>query len=61
MPPPPLIPLHPDESLVPGKLEGFRKLSDRVSKLEIGQAWLKGGWAALAAAWAYLWKAKGWN
>ena len=43
-----------------GRIEGefveFRKLSARVSKLEIWQAWLKGGWAALAGAYAYFWK-----
>ena len=44
-----------------GRLEGefveFRKLSERVSKLEMWQAWLKGGWTALAAA--CVWLSKG--
>ena len=35
----------------------IRKLSERVTTLEIWQSWLKGGWAALAAAYAYLCKA----
>ena len=43
-----------------GRIEGefveFRKLSERVSKLEQWQSWLKGGWAVLAAAYAYLCK-----
>ena len=41
-----------------GRIEGefieLRKLSERVRRLEIWQAWLKGGWAALAGAYAYL-------
>ena len=41
-----------------GRIEGefieFRKLSERVRRLEIWQAWLKGGFAALASAYAYL-------
>lgn len=44
-----------------GELKAIRKVSEqvskRVSKLEMWQAWLNGGWAALAAAYAYLcWK-----
>jgi len=37
-----------------GEVIGIRKLSERVSKLELWQYWLKGGCAALAAAYAYL-------
>jgi hypothetical protein len=44
-----------------GRIEGefveVRKLSERVSKLEQWQSWLKGGWAVLAAAFAYVCKA----
>jgi hypothetical protein len=36
-----------------GELVGIRKLSQRVSALEQWQAWLKGGWAVLAGAFAY--------
>jgi hypothetical protein len=32
----------------------FEKLAERVSKLEMWQAWLKGAWAALMGAWLYL-------
>ncbi|PYS02586.1 MAG: hypothetical protein DMG12_13700 [Acidobacteria bacterium] len=41
---------------IEGELTEIRKLSDRVSKLEQWVSWLKGGWAALAAAYAYLCK-----
>jgi hypothetical protein len=41
---------------IEGQLVEVCKLSERVSKLEIWQSWLKGGWTALAAAYAYLWK-----
>lgn len=39
MPQPPLKPLHADESLIAGKLEAYRKLSDRqlVDSLRPGQ------------------------
>jgi len=43
-----------------GRIEGefieIRKLSERVSKLEMWQSWLKGGWAGLTAAYAYLFR-----
>jgi hypothetical protein len=32
----------------------IRKLSERVTALEIWQSWLKGAWAALVAAYLYL-------
>jgi hypothetical protein len=35
---------------------GFEKLVERVSKLEMWQAWLKGVWVALVGAWFYLFK-----
>jgi len=41
---------------IEGELVEIRKLSERVSKLEMWQSWLKGGWAALVAAYAYLFK-----
>ena len=41
---------------IEGELIHIRKLSERVAKLEAWQSWLKGGWAALAAAYAYLFK-----
>jgi hypothetical protein len=41
---------------IEGELIGIRKLSERVSRLEQMQSWLKGGWAVLAAASAYLCK-----
>ena len=41
---------------IEGELVEIRKLSARVSRLEVWQAWLKGGWAALAGAYAYLLK-----
>ena len=40
-----------------GELVEIRKLSERVSKLEMCQSWLKGAWAVLAVAYAYLCKA----
>lgn len=42
---------------IEGELVEFRKVSERVAKLEAWQSWLKGGWAALAAAYVYLFKA----
>jgi hypothetical protein len=39
---------------IEGELAAIRNLSARVSRLEIWQSWLKGAWAALVAAWAYL-------
>ncbi len=43
-----------------GRIEGepveIRKLSERLSKLEVLQSWLKGGWAVLIAAYFYLWR-----
>ena len=39
---------------IEGELIEIRKLSGRVRTLEVWQAWLKGGWAALVAAWVYL-------
>ena len=32
---------------IEGELVEIRKLSERVSKLEMWQSWLKGGWAVL--------------
>jgi hypothetical protein len=44
-----------------GRIEGefveIRKMSERVSQLERWQAWLKGGWAVMVAAYAYLCRA----
>ena len=39
---------------IEGELIEIRKLSERVTKVEIWQSWLKGGWAALVAAYVYL-------
>ena len=39
---------------IEGELVEIRKLSERVTKLEIWQSWLKGGWAVLVAAYVYL-------
>ena len=39
---------------IEGELVEIRKLSQRVSRLEHWQAWLKGGWAFLATAFAYV-------
>lgn len=41
-----------------GRIEGemveIRKLNGRVSRLEVWLAWLRGGWAVLVAAYAYM-------
>ena len=42
---------------IEGELVEIRKLNERVSRLEQWLAWLKGGWAVLASAFAYLCKA----
>jgi hypothetical protein len=39
---------------IEGELIEIRKLSERVTKVEIWQSWLKGGWAVLVAAFVYL-------
>jgi hypothetical protein len=39
---------------IEGELVEIRKLSHRVSQLEMWMSWLKGGWAVLLAAYAYL-------
>lgn len=39
---------------IEGKLIAIRKSSKRETKLEASLSWLKGGWAALAAAFVYL-------
>jgi hypothetical protein len=41
---------------IEGELVEIRKLSERVTKLEVLQSWLKGGWAVLVAGWIYLWR-----
>jgi hypothetical protein len=41
---------------IEGELVEIRKLSERVTKLEVLLSWLKGGWAVLVAAWLYLWR-----
>ena len=42
---------------IEGELVEIRKLNQRVSKLEMWQSWLKGGWAALAAFCGYIYRA----
>ena len=42
---------------IEGELVEIRKLSERVSRLEIWQSWLKGGWATVVAAYVYLCRA----
>jgi len=39
---------------IEGELVEIRGLSQRVTRLEIWQSWLKGGWAALVGLYAYL-------
>ena len=41
---------------IEGELVEIRKMSQRITQLEIWQSWLKGGWAALAGAYAWLCK-----
>ena len=49
---------HSDIMRALGRIEGelveIRKLSERVSKLEQWQSWLRGGWAVVAGAVGYL-------
>jgi hypothetical protein len=46
---------------IEGELVEIRKLSGRVSRLEMWQSWLKGGWAALTAAFALLYRQALWK
>jgi hypothetical protein len=46
---------------IEGKLEAFASLSQRVSTLERWQAWLKGGWAAMAGMCAWLFRGSPWR
>ena len=39
---------------IEGRLEAYASLTQRVSSLERWQSWLKGGWAAVAAMFAWL-------
>jgi len=39
---------------IEGELVEIRKLTQRVSRLEQWQSWLKGGWAFLVGAFAYV-------
>ena len=39
---------------IEGELMEIRKLSERVKRLELWQAWLKGGWAMLMSGYVYL-------
>ena len=39
---------------IEGELIEIRKLSERVKRLELWQAWLKGGWAVLMSAYVYM-------
>ena len=39
---------------IEGRLMGIERLSERVAKLEMWIAWLKGGWAALLAVYLYV-------
>ena len=41
---------------IEGRLDGIEKLYERVRKLEMWQAWLKGAWGALVGAWLYLFR-----
>ncbi len=41
---------------IEGELVEIRKLSERVTTLEITLSWLKGGWAVLVAAFVYLFR-----
>ena len=49
---------HDDILRAIGRIEGelveIRKLSQRVSTLELWQSWLKGGWAAVVAMYVYI-------
>ena len=42
---------------IEGELVEIRKLNQRVSRLEIWQSWLKGGWAVLVGMYAYICRA----
>ena len=41
---------------IEGELVEIRKISVRVNRLEVTLGWVKGVWAAMAAAWAYLYR-----
>jgi hypothetical protein len=41
---------------IEGRLIGLERLSERLTRLETWLAWLKGGWAVLAAAYVYVFK-----
>ena len=44
---------------IEGELIQFRKLNERVSRLEVWQSRLKGAWAAVAALCYLVWRAAG--
>lgn len=41
---------------IEGELVEIRQLSERVSKIEVWQSWLKGAWAVLVAGFAYVYR-----
>ena len=41
---------------IEGELIEIRKVSERVNRLEVTLSWLKGAWAAMAGAGAYLYR-----
>ena len=41
---------------IEGELIGIRKLSERVSRLELWHSLLKAGWAVLMSAYALMWR-----
>ena len=51
-----IVEIHRSLGRIEGRLEGIPSLSERVSTLEQWQSWLKGGWAVLAAGFAYVFR-----
>jgi hypothetical protein len=41
---------------IEGRLDEIPELAKRIGRLEVWQAWLRGAWAALVTAYAYLGK-----
>ena len=51
-----IVEIHRSLGRIEGRMDASQNISERVSALERWQSWLKGGWAVLAAAFAYMFK-----
>ncbi len=51
-----IVEIHRSLGRIEGRMDASQNISERVSALERWQSWLKGGFAVLAGAFAYVFK-----